>query len=86
MGFSRQEYQSGFPFASLGSFSYPWIKPGSLALQADCLPTELQGKLSSYLYVNYSDVKVLSAKRKAADGHHTGAAASPAWTPAAGCV
>ena len=38
MGFSRQEYWSGLPFPS------PEIEPRSPALQADSLPTELQGK------------------------------------------
>ena len=37
--FSRQEPCSGLPFAS------PGIKPGSLVLQADSLPTEPAGKL-----------------------------------------
>ena len=45
MGFSRQEYWSGFPFPSPGNFPNPGIKPGSPALQADSLPTELQGKI-----------------------------------------
>ena len=42
MGFSRQEYWSGLPFPSLPD---PGIEPRSPALQADSLPTELQGKL-----------------------------------------
>ena len=41
MGFSRQEYWSGLPFPSLGDLSDPGIKPGSSALQADSLLTEL---------------------------------------------
>ena len=44
MGFSRQEYWNGLPFPSLGDLPDPGIEPGSLALQADCLLTELQGK------------------------------------------
>ena len=32
--FSRQEYQSGLPFPSLGNLPNPEIKPGSPALQA----------------------------------------------------
>ena len=43
MEFSRQEYQSGLPFPSPGDLPNPGIKPGSAALQADSLPTELQG-------------------------------------------
>ena len=41
MGFSRQEYWSGLPFPSPGNLPNPGIKPGSPALQADSLPTEL---------------------------------------------
>ena len=44
VGFSRQEYWSGLPFLSPGELPNPGIKPGSLALQADDLPTELWGK------------------------------------------
>ena len=41
---SRQGYWSGLPFPSPGDLPTPGIKPGSPALQADSLPTELQGK------------------------------------------
>ena len=41
MGFSRQENWSGLPFPSPGDLSNPGIEPGSSALQADSLPTEL---------------------------------------------
>ena len=41
MGFSRQEYQSGLPFPSLGDLPDPGVEPGSPALQADSLLTEL---------------------------------------------
>ena len=44
MGFSRQEYWSGLPFPSPGDLPNLGIRPGSPALQADSLPTELQGK------------------------------------------
>ena len=43
MGFPRQEYWSGLPFLSPGDLPDPGIKPGSPALQADCLLTELLG-------------------------------------------
>ena len=43
MGFSRQEYWSGLPFPPPGDLPNPGIKPESPALQADSLPTELQG-------------------------------------------
>jgi len=44
MGFCRQEYWSGLPFPSSGDLPDPGIKPGSPALQADSLPSELLGK------------------------------------------
>ena len=44
MGFSRQEYWGGLPFSSPGYLPNPGIEPRSPALQADFLPTELQGK------------------------------------------
>ena len=40
-GFSRQEYWSGLKFHPPGDLSHPGIKPGSPALQADSLLTEL---------------------------------------------
>ena len=43
MGFSRQEYWSGLPFPSPGDLPDSGIEPGSPALQADSLPTELPG-------------------------------------------
>ena len=43
MEFSRQEYWSGLPFLSPGDLPDPGIKPGSLALQADSLPSEPPG-------------------------------------------
>ena len=44
MGFSRQEYWSGLPFPSPEDLPSPGIEPGSLALQADALPSEAPGK------------------------------------------
>ena len=44
MGFSRQEYWSGFPFPSPGDLPDPRIDPRSPALQADALPSEPPGK------------------------------------------
>ena len=41
----RQEYWSGLLFLSPGDLPNPGIKPGSPALQADSLLTELQGKI-----------------------------------------
>ena len=42
--FPRQEHWSGLPFPSPGDLSDPGIEPGSPALEADSLPTELLGK------------------------------------------
>ena len=44
MGFSRQEYWTGLPFPSPRDLPDPGIEPGSPALQADSLQTELWGK------------------------------------------
>ena len=41
MGFSMQEYWSGVPFPSPEDPTNPGIEPGSPALPADSLPTEL---------------------------------------------
>ena len=41
MGFSRQEYWSGYPFLSPGDLPNPGTEPGSPALQADSLPSKL---------------------------------------------
>ena len=38
--FSRQEYWSGLPFLPPGDLPNPGIKPESLALQVDSLPSE----------------------------------------------
>ena len=46
MKFSRQDYWSGLPFPFPGDLPDPGIKPGSPALQADSLPSELPGKPS----------------------------------------
>ena len=43
MGFSRQEYWSGFPFPSQGDLPNPGIEPGSPAFQADTLTSEPPG-------------------------------------------
>ena len=46
MGFSQQEYWNWLPCPPPGSLPNPGIKPKSLALQADSLPAEPQGKPS----------------------------------------
>ena len=44
VGLSRQEWQSGLPLPSPGDLPDPGIKPGSFALQAMSLLSELPGK------------------------------------------
>ena len=57
MEFSRPEYWSGLPFPSPGDLSDPGIEPRSPALQADSLPTELQGKyISLCVFNSYSSL------------------------------
>ena len=43
MGFSRQEYWNGLPYGPPEDLPDPGIKPTSLALQADSLPSEPPG-------------------------------------------
>ena len=50
--FSRPEYWSGLLFPSPGDLPNPGIKPGSPALQADSLPTELSGLQMALLSVS----------------------------------
>ena len=57
MGFSRQEYWSGLPFSFPGDLPNSEIKPGSPALQADSLPTELQGKSQNTLMKSKTEKK-----------------------------
>ena len=52
MEFSRQEYWSGLPFPSPGHLPDPGIKPRSLALQADSLPSEPPGKPIIYNHMH----------------------------------
>ena len=44
MGFSRQEYWSGWPFPSAGDLPDPGSEPGFPAFQAESLPSEPPGK------------------------------------------
>ena len=55
--FSRQEYWSGLSFPSSGELSDPGIKPGSPALQADALPSQLLGSPSISLSYRDSLIK-----------------------------
>ena len=54
VGVSRQEYWSGLPFPSPGDLPNPGIKPGSPALQADALTSELPGKLHNLKWLRYA--------------------------------
>ena len=47
MGFSRQEYWSGWPLPSPADLPKPGIEPESPALQADSLPSEPPGNLTT---------------------------------------
>ena len=58
MEFSGQEYWNGLPFPPPGDLSDPGIEPGSPALQANSLPTELPRLLYihmcyTYMYINF---------------------------------
>ena len=52
--FSRQENWSGLPITSPGDLPDPGIEPGSAALLADALPSELPGKSHIPLSVQFS--------------------------------
>ena len=52
-GFSRQEYWCELPFPFPGDLPDPVIGPRSPALQADSLPSELQGKPYGCKVVSY---------------------------------
>ena len=60
MGFSRQEYWCGFPFLFPGDLPNPGIEPRSPALQADSLPTELQGKPCHRVWLRSTSVDARS--------------------------
>ena len=52
MGFYRQEYWSVLPFPPPGDLPHSGIEPGSLALQADSLPSEPSGKPNISAYID----------------------------------
>ena len=58
VGFSGQEYGNGLLFPSLESLPDPGIEPGSLALQAESLPSELPGKLFSPMFCPKNSVSM----------------------------
>ena len=55
MGFPRPEHWSGLLFPPLGDLPDPGIKPGSLALQENSLPSELPGKCDEGLWQTCND-------------------------------
>ena len=66
MEFSRPEYWSGLPFPSPRDFPNPGIESGSLALQADSLPAEPQGKpyVLFFKCLFYNDYRYTAATAK----------------------
>ena len=70
LGFSRQEHWSGLPFSSPGDLPDPGIEPGSPALQADSLLTELGGKphhiICPFFKIKLGEFKHLSQGHSAA--------------------
>ena len=54
MEFSRQEYGSGLPFLSPGSFPDPGFEPDSPAFQADSLPSVHQGNSEQWYVTKYN--------------------------------
>ena len=53
MGFLRQEYWSGLPFASLGNLPDSGIEPESPALAGSFFTTELPGKPSAIFELGF---------------------------------
>ena len=51
LGYSRQEYWSGWPFSSPGVLPDPGIIPRSPILQADSLLSEPQGTTAIHRYI-----------------------------------
>ena len=64
MEFSRQDYWNGLPFPSPGDLSDQGIELRSLALQADSLPSEPQGKLKTLLSIYVQLLEELIFLRK----------------------
>ena len=68
MGFSRQEYWSGFPFTSLRNPSNPRIEPRSPTLQADSLLSEQPWNHLVYITIllnlKYAPLHFLCLKKK----------------------
>ena len=63
MEFSREEYQSGFPFPSPGDLPNPGTELEASALWADSLPSEPKGKskMEHHLAIKKSEKLPLAA-------------------------
>ena len=86
MEFPRPQYWSGEPFPSPGDLPKPGIEPRSLALQADSLPAEPQGKPVSILYIYPSLLDVPLPPPPTPLGHHRALSRAPCaaashWPP-----
>ena len=77
--FPRQEYWRGLPFPSPGDLPNSGIKPRSPVLQADSLPTELQGKSS--FRIDWFDLLAVQGILKSLYQHHS-SKASIFWSSA----
>ena len=62
--FSRPKYWSGWPFPSPGDLPNTGIEPRAPTLQADSLPAEPQGKLTTKRYTLIWDHDTISEKLK----------------------
>ena len=60
MGILQEEYWSGLPCSPPGDLPNPGIKPRSLTLQADSLPSEPPGKPSYYPSIVFNPHKLLT--------------------------
>ena len=69
MGLPRQEYWSGLPFPSLGDLPNPGIEPRAPELQAESLPTELQGKPS--FRIDWFELLAVQGTLKSLLQHHS---------------
>ena len=77
MEFPRPQYWSGETFPSPGDLPKPGIEPRSLALQADSLPAEPQGKPVSILYIYPSLLDVPLPPPPTPLGHHRALSRAP---------
>ena len=65
MEFSRQEYWSGLPFPSQGDLPEPGLKPGSPALLAGSLPSELPGKPPIICWGRHNEIPTTEGLKQA---------------------